>query len=466
MEQEASDIVIFFGRFHPMILHLPIGFLYIAFILEVLCRFERFTAFRPAVGLTLLLGTPFAVLTALFGYFLAQEGGFNDELLSLHQWAGIAVAILSAITLVLYKQYRKTRSDIWDKSYLFFLIVLVFSITVTGHYGGSLTHGSDYLTEYMPNGFRSITGLPSRERKQWRMISNLQEANVFNDIIHPILDRGCVSCHNESKRKGDLMMQTQDALLKGGESGPAFVAGSVEKSDLMKRLYLPESHDDHMPPKGKRQLTKEEIQLLAWWIKEGAPFDKKVSEITVEPHVKEALNIFIDPGANKSAVEKLLAGKVTPPNVQILERLNQKGIHIAPLMADIHWLKARIPQNLSSDSVINNLRDVSEQLTWLDLGETPTTDDALAPLSTFKNLTRLHLENTHITDAGLRHIKSLPYLEYLNLYGTSVSDKGMHELTGLTNLKRLYVWKTQVTEDGVSYLRNALPEVEVTIGVH
>ena len=56
MDGDASEIVLFFGRFHPLVLHVPIGFLTLAFLLEICSRFRRFHHFKPAVGFVLLLG--------------------------------------------------------------------------------------------------------------------------------------------------------------------------------------------------------------------------------------------------------------------------------------------------------------------------------------------------------------------------------------------------------------------------
>lgn len=465
METGVSDIVVFFGRFHPLVLHLPIGFLSVAFLLEILCRVKGFTQYRPAVYLTLCIGAAFAVITAVFGYMLGLEGGFDDDLLSLHQWTGIGVAILSVITVILYSQWRTRKSAVLDRAYLSALSLLVILMAVAGHYGGSLTHGSDYLTQYMPTSLRAMAGLSSQPKKEFKKITDLPEAHVFNDIIDPILDKGCVSCHNESKNKGGLMMHTAEGFLKGGESGPAFVPGSVEESDMMKRLYLPESHDDHMPPKGKLQLTSDEMKLLAWWIEQGAPFDKRVAELKVDEPLQAVLNTLVDPDANKSEVERLLDGKVNPANTQVVDKLHDKGLRVSPLKTEVHWLRASLSEQLSADSLMTDLAQLSEQLTWLDLGESATTDQALSNLSSFKNLTRLHLENTQITDEGLIHLKDLTYLEYLNLYGTRVSDKGIQQLAGLKNLKRLYLWQTQVTPDGVAKLQKQLPGLEVNLGV-
>ena len=60
-------------------------------------------------------------------------------------------------------------------------------------------------------------------------------------------------------------------MLKGGEDGPVLVAHFSEKSEIIRRVKLPAGHDDAMPTKGKR-LTDDEITLLEFWIKQGAPW--------------------------------------------------------------------------------------------------------------------------------------------------------------------------------------------------
>ncbi len=465
MEQETSEIVLFFGRFHPLMLHLPIGFLVIAFTLEVLSRFDKFRKYKPAVGFVLLLGAASAVVAATLGYMLAQGGGYNEQLLSIHQWSGIGVAVASVVAFLLYRQAQKKSSVVLDRAYVSVMSVMVLSLTVAGHFGGSLTHGSDYLTQYMPNPLRAVAGLPPKEKKIVRKITDLNAAVVYTDIIYPILDARCTSCHSEDKSKGDLQMHTVEALLKGGEDGPVFVAGNAPESHMIQRINLPENDEDHMPPEGKSQLTDEQVRLLTWWVEEGAPFDKTVAQVEADEEVQAILQTLADPDANKSVVEKLLATDIAPAAEQTLRQLKDEGIQVMPLAADIHWLQVSVPPSYSNDSLMNDLGQVSGQLTWLDLGGTPVTDAALASLDQFKNLTRLHLENTQVTDAGLLHLKDLPYLEYLNLYGTAVSDEGIQQLSSLKNLKKLYLWQTQVTPAGAAQLKEALPGLEINLGI-
>ncbi|WKN32837.1 hypothetical protein PZB74_05700 [Porifericola rhodea] len=466
MEQTTSDLVLFFGRFHPIILHLPIGFLLIAFVLELMSRIKRFEAYKAAVGLILFLGAVSAIVAAVLGYMLAQGGGYGDELLSLHQWLGIAAALTAIISLVLNWMVSKNISPTLDKVYVSTMSVMIIVLMAAGHYGGSLTHGSDYLTQYMPNPLRTLAGMEPKQEKKEVKIASIPEAQIYHDIVFPIIDARCVSCHNPDKRKGELEMHTPEALVKGGESGEAFIAGNAAESDMIKRLLLPEHHDEHMPPEGKSQLTEEQVALLSWWVNEGAPFDKTVAQVNVSEEIQAVLNTLADPNANKSEVEILLATEVPEVDEQSLKQLQASGVQLMPLAAEVNWLQARIPLSKSGDSLIQALQPVAEQLTWLDMGDTRTSDQALATVPKFSKLTRLHLENTQVTDAGLQHIKDLPYLEYLNLYGTQVSDEGIQQLKSLKNLKKLYLWQTQATEEGVAKLQEALPQLEVNMGIN
>ena len=463
MDQEVSDIVLFFGRFHPLILHLPIGFLAIAFLLEILSRFERFKNYQPAVAPVLLLGAATAVIAAGLGYMLAQGGGYNEDLLTLHQWLGIGVAVASVLSFVLLLQARKRPA--MDKAYVGIFSVTVLVLMGAGHFGGSLTHGSDYLTQYMPNPLRRVAGLPPKEDKEVKRITDLPSAVVYTDIVHPILEARCVSCHNDEKMKGELMMHTVQALEAGGENGPIFVAGNAAESHMIQRIHLPMEDEEHMPPDGKSQLTDEQIMLLTWWVNEGAPFDKTVAELTVVDEVQQVLNTLADPNANKTAVEKMLAAEMAPADSQAVVQLQRAGLSVMPLAADVAWLQVTVPANFTGDSLLQQLRPVAEQVTWLDLGNRSTTDDELQALPQFEHLTRLHLENTAVSNAGLAHLKDLPYLEYLNLYGTKVSDEGIAQLSELKNLRKLYLWQTDVTAQAATQLEEAVPGLEVNLGL-
>jgi mono/diheme cytochrome c family protein len=107
------------------------------------------------------------------------------------------------------------------------------------------------------------------------------EASFFAAAIQPLFNRTCTACHGPEKQKADMRLDSFDAVIKGGETGPAIVAGKPDESLMIKRLTLPLDDDDHMPPKEKPQPTEKEIKLLKFWIAQGADQTKKVKELTL-----------------------------------------------------------------------------------------------------------------------------------------------------------------------------------------
>ena len=98
----------------------------------------------------------------------------------------------------------------------------------------------------------------------------------FKEKVWPILKTSCVDCHGEKKQKGDMRVDSREALLKGGESGKSSVVeGSPEKSDLIKMIDRTFSDEDlHMPPKVDKKLSPEQVKIIEEWIKMGLPWAK------------------------------------------------------------------------------------------------------------------------------------------------------------------------------------------------
>src|SRR5262249_49877260 len=101
--------------------------------------------------------------------------------------------------------------------------------------------------------------------------ADLQGAAFFKHYVRPILAANCFRCHSHEvkKARGGLMLDSVAGLLKGGDTGPAVVPGQPEKSLLLKAIRH-EDPDLQMPPGGKK-LTGEQIDVLARWVKMGAP---------------------------------------------------------------------------------------------------------------------------------------------------------------------------------------------------
>src|SRR5688500_7262278 len=94
-------ITAFFGRFHPLLVHLPIGFLFLAFLFECLSLRKNYKGLKKAVQPALFLCTLFAIAAAISGYFLRQEGGYEEDIANRHQNFGIATACISLVVYLL-----------------------------------------------------------------------------------------------------------------------------------------------------------------------------------------------------------------------------------------------------------------------------------------------------------------------------------------------------------------------------
>lgn len=105
----------------------------------------------------------------------------------------------------------------------------------------------------------------------------------FEADIQPLLQASCLRCHGE-KQRGGLDLRTLPGLLKGGESGPAIVAGKVDESLLFKKI-----HAGQMPPDKKGALTAEQVEVVRRWIEAGAPGADVVRAPEVTQHDIEPL---------------------------------------------------------------------------------------------------------------------------------------------------------------------------------
>lgn len=134
------------GYFHPLLVHLPIGFLLLAILMDLLAYRSAFVQYRAAVPSTLFLGFMAALLSCGTGYLLANSGDYEPTSLQTHQQAGWIVAGASGVLWLLSGVFFRKQSQAGSRWMSALLLALGGVIAYTGHQGGSLTHGSDYLS--------------------------------------------------------------------------------------------------------------------------------------------------------------------------------------------------------------------------------------------------------------------------------------------------------------------------------
>ncbi len=465
----TPDWILFFGHFHPMLVHLPIGMLLMGMILYVFSKKEEVSRQKSIAPILLSTGITAGISCAM-GWSLSLAGEYDVDTLFLHQWLGISLAI-SSVALAYMAQYW-SQDAIMSRFFKPGLIITFILVMATGHLGGNLTHGSDYLSTYLPQPMRAWFGIPPKEEKakpsneQPIKIKNLQEALVYQDLIQPTLKQKCWSCHNAEKQKGKLRMDSREYLLKGGANGAILLAGKPEESDLIKRVLLDPSHEDHMPPKGKVNLTEDEISLLQWWVKEGAHFNKKIAEVPFDARIKTILSKYTQ--ANKSQetyVSPVLQDNIPAASDADIEKLRKHHLLVMALSAEKSFLEVNaINARQIGDKELQDLEGIKEQVVSLKLGGTKITDAFLQQISSYPRLIHLQIDRTQVSPKGMAYLSSIPHLETLNLVGTSINDAAIGDLSKIRSLRKIYLWQSKVSDKGIKLLQIKLPKLLIDKG--
>jgi len=442
----------FTGRLHPAIVHLPIGILLLACLFELFARSSRYTNFRPVIQTMIFWGMLSAVAAVVSGLLLEGSGEYEEEFVQPHEWSGISSAVLS---IILYILYRKNVKRNFIRVVTVFLLVMV---GITGHLGGTVTRGPEFLTEpFTQSSNKTITINP---------IPNIQNVVAFNDVVQPILKEGCYNCHGPNKQKGKLRFDEKEAIIKGGKNGKTVVAGKPEDSEMIKRLLLPVEHEDHMPPKNKPQLTKQQISVLQWWVNTGADFNKKVIDLKQSENIKPVL-LAMETGtvAPESEITEVPEEPVNAGDSSVIRKLAAEGVMVMTVARNSNYLSASfVTAGNKADTLVKLLQPLKKQLITLKLDQSNINDSTLTAISDLSNLRRLQLSNTTISDQGLVKLKKLNDLGSLNLVGTRVTANGVMQIKDLKSLKYLYLYKTSITAAEREELKKNFPETTLDFG--
>ena len=424
---------LFFGRLHPLIVHLPIGFLFVLAGLELAARVGRFRDVAAARGMVLAATVLSAISAVVAGLLLSTGGGYDPHLLFWHKWTGVTLAAAVIATAVAFTAKRR-------RAYGGLLIATLALLGPASHFGGSMTHGPDYLTAYGPAWLRSAPATP-RPTVTTVAFTDPMQAHFYADVVRPVMVTNCVSCHGPERSSGLLRLDTLDAIRAGGSTGPGFVAGNPDASLIVQRMLLPTSNSHHMPPAEGSQPSDDAVAAVRWWVAAGA-----TDAVVADAHPTADQTVLLD--RLLGVAPKPPAAATAKPLAQLAAELaaaEKAGIACEPVAADQPWLYCNASKHHAfGDADLAALSGVADNVRSLNLAGTAVTDAGMAVVATLPNLTELHLERTAVTDAGLRRLTPLANLEYLNLYGTAVTDAGLDVLKPLPALRRVYVWQTKV----------------------
>lgn len=454
---DFSNIILFFGRFHPLVVHLPIGFIMFAFILEVLSKIKKIKELKIAIPYALLFGGITAAQASLLGYMLSSSGEYEGPTLDGHFWFGIATTLFTFLAWVISIdkiKFIKLKSFKANIATLTFLVVL---ISITGHYGGNLTHGGDYLTKYAPFGEKPREIIAPK---------TVDDVVYYDHIIMPILEEKCLSCHNSSKKKGGLALHDSISILKGGTDGLAVLPGNLKKSGMFKRVTLNPHHKDFMPPDGKTPLTAEEVSLIRFWIKNtNADFSIKLNNLEEKDDILKTALTYLNLGAHApeklpevNAIDSLSVASIANSGFVVRELVYNSGIYSVVLPSQTSKSEAQ------TSELLNLLSKIKDNVLWLSLENNHINDTHLKELAQYKNLKQLDLSKNEITDKGITELKGIESLNKLNLFGSKVTKECFTSLTRFKKLKNVYLWRTGVSSEDVAVFKETNSSIKLHLG--
>ena len=449
---------LFLGRFHPLIVHLPIGFLLLAGLFFFLSRIERFSHLLKSLPVILFLGSLSAIAAAFIGWLLSSEGGYVANTIFWHKWLGIGVAILSILLFIW--SVRKENLGFNPRNLLASssIVLVLVLISITGHLGGNLTHGEQYLFVHAPEVIQQVM---LSEKEALEFPEQPDSIRLYQHLIAPVLERKCASCHGETDQKGGLRVTPREQLLEGGEDGEVLLSGNANASTLFQRVTMDPSSLKFMPPKGD-PMSYVEVKLLEYWINSGMSFDQHITDEEIPEEIKELMERNYKLITRKQSY--LERSTVEPASESDLTSLRNMGFRVSTLAGGVNFLDVKIQDSLTLKKV-QALVAVKEQIAWLDLSNSALVDEWMSTMAQLSNLTRLRMDKTEISNDGLSFISELSHLESLNLYGTDISDEGLSYLEDLAALRNLYLWETRVSSEGVESLKLNNPKLEVDMGV-
>lgn len=337
---------------HPILVHLPIGFLVLGVLFSFIGRIKKRTELLEAIPLILKLSSIVSFLSFVSGYWVSVNGEYDETALDRHYWSAIIFIITLGIVAWILP-LRLKEKGLW---------VTALMVGITGHLGGTLTHGSVFISSAKP---------------------------TVNHPAYQILEKKCVSCHNASKTKGGLRMDDWELFKKGGDSGNVLFGENGKTPELIQRILLPFEDEEHMPPKGRKQLTEAEIEIIENWINEGANIENE-SERSL-PELKS----------------------VSPEEIAALQH---KEIRYLP--KDQSGMYFHIELGKDFKEFPENFNEISDHILGLKAEGIKISPTACQIIQNLKNIRKIHLILCDIEESCKLELMKMNSMEKLNLYGS------------------------------------------------
>lgn len=476
----TPDFVKFLGRFHPLLLHLPIGGLAYLLVVEGLRRLRR-KQVKPARLPALVFTALTAALAAGLGYLLGTTGDYSQDhnFLPHFRWGTLFAGLMgSALFFASWRAHWHSRAT--GIGYSVSLGLAALALGITGHAGGNLTHGDEYLTSYAPPAIKptlekmlGIEPRPAAPSAEDIAAIPVAEREIYTQVVTPLLDSYCYACHSAAMQKGQLRLDSHEAILAGGKEGPSVVPGDPAQSLLIRRMELALDDEHHMPPADKPQHDAAALLVLRAWIAAGAPATGKVGELNLPEEALAAIG-----SAPASGAGPLDHGEVEGPSPDQLARRAELEPLVAEVGAALGTSSISFVSRDQPDLLVNGyslgshltkeqvgaLAPVAADIVELNLSQTPFDDAMAAVLPELPRLRKLNVAATTLTDAGLAALlPKCPQLEICIAYGTQLSDASLAPLAAVPTLRQAVLSLSKVTPEAAA--THARADLQFVVGV-
>lgn len=387
----------YIGKFHPVVLHLPIGAFIYTFVLALLGH-NNLEPYKKAIKVGMLISFIGALLSSILGYLLYTFGDYAQEAVQNHLYLGWST------TLILGIMFFKLEKICIEKRFSYILLLGVILITTTAHFGGQLTHGEGYL---------DIPKTP--ETVHYKKSDSIR---LYEQVVSKIFDQKCVSCHNNAKKKGMLALDRPEHITKGGEKGAALIPFRPSESRMINYAQLPLEDELHMPPEGKLQLSSEEIQLISYWIEKGASYTNTEGLNSLPDQLRTSALAYLP---DELPVLKALSKKQ-------IEQLQQQNFRVEFYAPENSLLELKYMADALDAKAVRQMSKIAEHIIHLDLDKVAIHESFWTELHRFKYLKKLRISNSNVQNSAISKLLELDYLQSLNLTSTEINAEGIRPL--------------------------------------
>lgn len=425
-----TDLELFFGSFHPVVVHLPIGVVLVAALLHALSWLPRFRGLTSV--LPWLYGAAFAggVVAVWTGWSLAgPTGAYWDD----HRWFGLGATAATGLaalatayaardltpSAVPREEADADSSDVGLRSLSLkpqllssaVALLAVALVAWTGHQGGAITHGAGHFEQYAPAGLRA-----AKAEAEPLAVADRDSTLAYATLIAPIFEKKCVACHRHGLERGGLNMASFAGLTSGGHEGNAIGAG--RSGELWRRVTLAPEHPRFMPTRGPA-LSYDELTVLGSWLDARLDSAATVQEWDPDEAALAALRHVYRVDLRPLPY----VDRVKPVAIAVADHLAHWDI--APLSQEHTLLEARLlgpGPAADTQAALAELKDYAANVTYLDLRDLTGADDFLAGLPPMPHLTKVNLSRSDVTAEGQSSLERYGQLEKANYWGTALAS--------------------------------------------